>query len=114
MEREIKQVFLQPHMAITCTLQILVVQSKLLLANLVCVVTISNRINFMWLYVWNCGHCSVLLSDKHHLAAADLILIDITAPGIMCFNAVTVNFKLRSSSPIHKHLLRGLFCCFFL
>lgn len=82
--------------------------SKLLLANLIWVVTISNQI--MWHYVWDCGHCAVLLSDKHHLAAADLI--DVTAPGIMCFNAVMVNFKLRSSTPMHKHLLRGLFCWF--
>lgn len=37
----------------------------------------------MWLYVWDCGHCAVLLSNKHHLAAGDVILISVRAPGIM-------------------------------
>lgn len=86
--------------------------SKHLLANLVWVVTISNEINFLWLYVWGCGRCAVLLSNKRHLTAGDLTLINVTAPGIMCFNTAMVNLKLRSSSPIHKRLLRGFFCWF--
>lgn len=53
--------------------------------------------------------CSFIIYE-HHLAAGDLILINVTAPGITYFSTVMVNFKLRSNSPIHKHLLRGLFC----
>lgn len=85
--------------------------SEHLLGNLVWVVTISNQINFVALCVGLWALCSFIIY-KHHLAAGDLILINVAAPGMMCFNAVVVNFELRSSSLIHKHLLRGLFCWF--